>query len=259
VINLPVLRPCGSETGAVCEHGENILRSFERKVLCKIFGTALEYQCWGGGERTKTVKYIICFMTNMVWIFVFNLVELEGLGLRSEWKKVILRRKSFVPKREERHRGRGRQKVRWFDEREGNVMQKLENYCADKRKVAHSHWRSQVPPRDSVQIEEIIIIVIIIIIIIIIKNINHFPGQWIGRGGQQKCVSEVPTLLHVIFFCGVEPNTQSTEQNKEPLTINLSNSRAAPLLYFLWKRFEYVCSSLQKFIQNAKEYLGLCC
>ena len=39
---VPVLPTCCSEDWAVSRQGENVLRSFERKVLCKIFGTALE-------------------------------------------------------------------------------------------------------------------------------------------------------------------------------------------------------------------------
>ena len=54
---VPMVRTCGAETGAVCAHGENVLRFFETEVLCKIFGTALEYQCWrGGGEGGGTLN-----------------------------------------------------------------------------------------------------------------------------------------------------------------------------------------------------------
>jgi hypothetical protein len=35
---------CGSENWAVSKQGENVLRSCERKVLCKMFGTVLEYR-----------------------------------------------------------------------------------------------------------------------------------------------------------------------------------------------------------------------
>ena len=62
----PVAPTCGSENWAVSEQGQNVLRSFEGKVLCKTFGTALEYQCWGA---QKTLKYV-CFMTNMMWFLL---------------------------------------------------------------------------------------------------------------------------------------------------------------------------------------------
>jgi hypothetical protein len=49
----------GSETWTVGKHGENLFRSFEWKLLQKIFSLVLEN---GLRMRCKTLKYISCVM-----------------------------------------------------------------------------------------------------------------------------------------------------------------------------------------------------
>jgi hypothetical protein len=46
----------GLETWAVGKQGENILRAFERKVIQKIFGLALENGCWRKCKNSEICK-----------------------------------------------------------------------------------------------------------------------------------------------------------------------------------------------------------
>jgi len=39
----------------------------------------------------------------------------------------------------------------------------------------------------------------------------------LGVKGQQNDLRQVPTLLYAIAFCGIEPNKNFSDQNREPL------------------------------------------
>jgi hypothetical protein len=76
----PIMRPLftyGSETCVLSKQVENLLRSFERKVLRKIFGPVLEN---GYRRGAKTLKYVR-FMLEMMWS-VLSLIELDRPDIR---------------------------------------------------------------------------------------------------------------------------------------------------------------------------------
>jgi hypothetical protein len=97
----PIIRPMftyGSETCVVSKQVENLLRSFERKVLQKIFGPVLE-----NGYRGRCENSEIC------QIYVGNDVEcikldrVRSAGHKMRMKEVTLQSKLFVPNQEKMH------------------------------------------------------------------------------------------------------------------------------------------------------------
>jgi hypothetical protein len=111
----------------VSQQGENVLRSYERKVLCKIFGTALEYQCLGGGAHKKPEISNTYIYDECDAVFI-NVVDVRWVGLVMRMEESDPAKKIFCTKTGGNgDRGRGRQKLRWFDKIEENVRQKFEN------------------------------------------------------------------------------------------------------------------------------------
>jgi hypothetical protein len=79
------------------KQGENLLRSFEKKVLQKIFGPVLENGCW---KRRKNSQ-IYTLYDEYDDVKCMKLIRLRRAGNVMRMEKVTLQGKSFVLNREE--------------------------------------------------------------------------------------------------------------------------------------------------------------
>ena len=86
----------GSETCAVGKQLEILFRSFERKVLRKIFGPVLENGCWGKCKNSE-----ICKIYDEYDVEFIKLGGIRWVEHMMRMEEVILQRKSVVLNQEE--------------------------------------------------------------------------------------------------------------------------------------------------------------
>lgn len=86
----------GSETCVLGKQVENLLRSFERKVLRRIFGPVLENGCRRMCENSE-----ICQIYDEYDVECIKLGRIRSVGHTMRMEEVILQRKFFVPNQEE--------------------------------------------------------------------------------------------------------------------------------------------------------------
>jgi hypothetical protein len=133
-----IIRPVvtyGSETWCVSANDERSFRTWERKVLRKIYGPVYDNGIW----RIRTNKELMALYQELDIVAEIKKARLRWLGHVERMLEDGVIRKLYMSKPEGR-RSVGRTKMRWLDDVE-----------EDLRKTRISGWRGKARRRDDWQ------------------------------------------------------------------------------------------------------------
>jgi hypothetical protein len=122
----------GSETWCLTANGERSLRTWERKVLRKIYGPGYDNGIW----RIRTNKELMALYQELYIVAEIKKARLRWLGHVERCQEDRVIKKLYMSKPEGR-RSVGRLKMRWLDGVE-----------EDLRKMRISGWRGKARIRD---------------------------------------------------------------------------------------------------------------
>jgi hypothetical protein len=130
-----IIRPvvtCGSETWCLTANDERSLRTWERKVLRKIYGPVYDNGLW----RIRTNKELMSLYQEFDTVADIKKARLRWLGHVERMSDDRVIKKLYMSNPEGR-RSVGRLKMRWLDDVE-----------EDLRKIRISGWRGKARRRD---------------------------------------------------------------------------------------------------------------